>query len=340
MDRHQWAGWGLGAAGLVITGLAVWSLSRERPPPAEVPVRVLALSGPVASPRAELSGLAWHDDDLVLLPQFPAAHGDAVFAIARADIEARLDGRAEGPLPVRPVPFEAPSFVVERFDGFEAIAIDGDDVWVAIERERRGDEPVGLLARGRVIGGLERIEIADVAVPLPPQNDLPNVAYEAIVVREDRVIALYETNGSVNPRPRALAFARDLADPAPVTLRMEPIEYRVTDATGVDERGRFWVTNYRWPDAPWDAGTCSITERYGSGPSHARCRTVERLVELRVERDRVEPSPRPPIQLELLDDPHARNWEGIVRLGDRGFLLVTDEHPETILAFVALPSGR
>ena len=33
----------------------------------------------------------------------------------------------------------------------------------------------------------------------------------------------------------------------------------------------------------------------------------------------------------------ARNWEGIARLEGRGFLLVTDQFPDTILAFVPYP---
>lgn len=44
----------------------------------------------------------------------------------------------------------------------------------------------------------------------------------------------------------------------------------------------------------------------------------------------------PPIQLQLIDGV-SRNWEGLVRLDERGFLLITDEFPETILAFVAKP---
>ena len=40
-----------------------------------------------------------------------------------------------------------------------------------------------------------------------------------------------------------------------------------------------------------------------------------------------------PIQLEL-DKDSPRNWEGIVRIDDIGFLIATDKHPEMILGFV------
>ena len=46
---------------------------------------------------------------------------------------------------------------------------------------------------------------------------------------------------------------------------------------------------------------------------------------------------RAPVQLELPGE-DARNWEGIVRLDDVGFLLVTDQYPQTILGFVPVPA--
>ncbi len=115
---------------------------------------------------------------------------------------------------------------------------------------------------------------------------------------------------------------------------MPRVEYRLTDATEADRRGRFWVSNYHWPGAEWQTATCSLTERHGEGESHARCVTVERLVELAHTERGVEVTRTPPIQLQLVDDEHARNWEGLVRLPGRGFLLVTDEHPSTLLGFV------
>jgi hypothetical protein len=30
----------------------------------------------------------------------------------------------------------------------------------------------------------------------------------------------------------------------------------------------------------------------------------------------------------------SRNWEGLARLDKKGFLMIVDEHPRTILAFV------
>ena len=64
---------------------------------------------------------------------------------------------------------------------------------------------------------------------------------------------------------------------------------------------------------------------------------VERLLAFQFTEDGIVLAPLAPIQLQLLPDDEARNWEGIARLDERGFLLVTDKFPETILAFVANP---
>jgi len=45
-----------------------------------------------------------------------------------------------------------------------------------------------------------------------------------------------------------------------------------------------------------------------------------------------------PIQLDLPGE-DARNWEGIARLDERGFLVVTDKYPQTLLGLVPVEAG-
>lgn len=321
----------VGAAGAL---LWVWWGPPERgPPSAEVRIRPIPMSGGAETAEAEFSGLAWWRDTLVLLPQYPERFDNNVFALAREEIEGFLDGSSAGPLEVRRVPLVAPILETHTYDGFEAIAFDGDRVYVSIETQRGDTGIVGRLLSGRVEGDLDRIVIdAEPSATLEAQNGLDNTGYEAIVLAGAQILAIYETNGAVNADPRALVFDRDLRPRG--AMPMMSLQYRVTDASDVDEEGRFWVANYHWPGAPWEIGQCELTDRYGQGESHNRCATVERLVELEVHGDRIVPTDRAPVQLELVDDTHSRNWEGLVRLGDRGFLMVTDEYPETILGFV------
>ena len=98
----------------------------------ETPIVQIPLAGPLSQPEAEISGMAWHAGDLILLPQYPERFGDgqtgAVFAVSQADILAYLDGSKPGPLEPRPVTFIATG-IQERlpgYQGFEALAIDGE----------------------------------------------------------------------------------------------------------------------------------------------------------------------------------------------------------------------
>jgi len=67
------------------------------------------------------------------------------------------------------------------------------------------------------------------------------------------------------------------------------------------------------------------------------CDTVERLLELQLTRHGIERTDKPPVLLQLLNRTTCRNWEGLVRLDQQGFLLMTDEYPAAILAFVPFP---
>lgn len=322
---------------LAVGGMAVVWAWPTAPRPREQRIeRILLVGGPEV-PEAEISGLAWHDDELVLLPQYPARFGDAVFVADLPAIEESIRHGSSGqPLAVRRVAFHAPGLeeALPGFDGYEAIVFADEDVYVTVETRRDPEHTVGYLLRGHTNSGpLEQITI-DVShrVRLAAQTDLPNTGYEALTVDGERVIALYEANGDINPRPRAFAFDRALTPLGEISV--ESIEYRLTDATEIDSQGRFWVANYHWPGSPWQPGHCSLTEQYGRGESHARCATVERLVELELVGSRIRPTGRPPILFELIDDLHARNWEGVVRMPGGGFLVMTDEHPASILAFV------
>jgi hypothetical protein len=78
--------------------------------------------------------------------------------------------------------------------------------------------------------------------------------------------------------------------------------------------------------------------RFGDPADFDPLACIERLVELQLVRDRcgdfIERTATPPIDLELLPDGTCRNWEALVRLDDRGFLMMTDKFPTTLLAFV------
>jgi len=146
------------------------------------------------------------------------------------------------------------------------------------------------------------------------------------------VVTFYESNGQeVNNSPVVHLFDTNLLGVG--TVPFPYIPYRITDVTELDENGRFWAINYNFPGDRAIQEEDSLIAQYEEGPTHLTSDGVERLVEFQYSSDGITRIEQPPIQLQLLDE-DLRNWEGIVRLDDLGFLLVTDKFPETILAFV------
>ncbi len=307
----------------------------------EHPVVRIPLEGEITKRSAEISGLAWYGRDLVLLPQYPErfslSDDGALFVLSEEDILAFLAGERTKPLSPRKVAFVAPGIrrKTPGYEGYESIAFRGTRVYLTIEAGA-GRDMMGYLVTGHVAPDGRAVMLDPGSVqPIQPQADLSNMSDEALVVGDDRLFTLYEANGeAVNPAPAAHLFRED-GEPSG-TIPFPALEYRVTDATSMDGAGRFWVLNFFfWGDrGKLRPQADALRAMYGAGPSHARYHSVERLVEYRDLGDRIERTMRPPIQLELIDDLHPRNWEGLVRLDPHGFLLATDTYPETLLAFV------
>lgn len=307
--------------------------------PTEHPVTTIPLAGPLARASAEISGLAWYGDMLILLPQYPTfvGQGSFLYALPKSAIVDYLDGRSADPLTPQAIPFAAPGLAdtIPGFQGYEAIAFAGDEVYLTVEADGRNG-PMGYLVRGTIAPDLSLIAIdADSLVEIPPQTNRGNTSDETLLVDEDTLVTLYEVNGAaLNQRPAAHLFSLD--GTVTGTVPMAALEYRVTDATAVDGNGRFWVINYFYPgDTDLRPATDPLSEQFGLGATHQQHKQVERLVELQLGAEAITLTGAPPIQLQLPDD-EARNWEGLVRLDDRGFLLATDKFPTTILGFVAV----
>ena len=293
--------------------------------------------------KAETSGMAWYGDHLILLPQYPSAMdrhpGGALFAIPRTQIEAFLDGTVTGSIKPQPVPFTSGRIekTIGGFEGFEAAVFHGDQVFLLIEA-KQGGQMKSFLLRGDVEPDLSEIRIDTASLTdVPLDVQISNFSNEALVISDDRLLLFYEGNGALAyPEARALRYTLDLQPDGSVPL--ENLEYRLTDATTPDAEGRFWVTNFFYPgDIKIAPRTDPVAEQFGKGATHSKDSVVERLVELQLpaaEDGAIALSGRPPVQLLITDDLIPRNWEGIVRLEGRGFLIATDLFPRSILAFV------
>lgn len=304
------------------------------------PVTVIPLSGPLAARSAELSGMAWYGESLILLPQYPGHFRQQLFALHKQDIVDFLRGKNLTPLQPQPIPLIDPGISTQilGFDGFEAITFIDDRVYLTVEA-RQGGGATGYLVSGVVAPDLAEIRLDQTRITaIQPQATLPNMSDETIIAVGNQIATIYEANGRfVNADPIVHFFDGFTLDPVGA-LPLTTVEYRITDATDMDNMGRFWVINYFFPG---DRALRPILKARGAaGAIDEKAQPIERLLELQFTTEGVVRTNTPPLQLQLLPDHVARNWEGVVRLQTTeidGFLVVTDSFPATMLAFVSKP---
>jgi hypothetical protein len=311
--------------------------------PPEVPVLYIPLEGPAALTQAEYSGMAWYQDELVLMPQYPQRMSDlpggVLYAIPRQALLDFIQGNSSAPIRPREVPLISADLenAVSLFEGFEAIAFKDQRVYLSIEA-REGLGMMGYLVSGQVLGNLEQVQLElDSLVKNPPQQDQSNRTDEAILIAGERVITFFESNGAqANPDAHATLFSLALEPKGEIEL--PPVEYRLTDTTEMDADGRFWMMNYFFPgDTDLLPSIDPIREHFGAGATHSQYSFVERLLEFQYTPQGINLTDTAPIQFQLSPQDEARNWEGVVRLEGLGFLVITDKFPRTILGFVAYP---
>jgi len=305
-----------------------------------IQVTQIPLAGPIDSREAEISGMAWYGDQLLLLPQypyhFPLNSAGSVFALQKTDVLDYIQGKTSRPLRPAQIPFVAPSLdrSIKGFEGFEAIAIDGDRVYLTIEASPGG--MMGYLISGQIAPGLSQIRLdTSHLTPIPPQTALPNFSDEALLVFGSRLVTIYEISGApFNPNPIAHLF--DLSLQLQDTLAFPNVPYRISDATPPDEFGRFWTINFTTLGAEMTPpASDTLTKLFQEVLSQFK--PVNRLVELQFSEMGIVPSDNPPIQFEVNHGLQDYNWEGIARLDGYGFLVATDYDPGTILGFVPYP---
>ena len=289
----------------------------------------ITLNGDITNPDQEVSGLAWYKDNLILLPQYPR---DRIYSIPKTQILDFLDSFRTT---ISPKEIKWNSSGLDKsicgFEGYESIIFDDDTVYVTIEAERRKKNS-GFIARG-IIDNIEneiiinKKSLKKIKTPVM----LRNMTYETILINNNSVITIYEVNSAkVNKSPTYYQFDKnlklDVKKPFPIT------EYRITDATEIDNEGKFWVINHFWPgdyDLLKPDLNYTITKKEDIKP-------VERLLEFQIVDEKIVRTETPPINIQLSKFGDSRNWEGIVRLDNKGFLIVTDKFPGTILAFIPL----
>ena len=300
--------------------------------PIEIP-----LKGEAAERNLEMSGLAWYGDNLILMPQYVDKEAPGFYYLSKESINDWLDGDRTSGLKPKPIRISMPSFEnkIGGFEGFEAICFMGQKAFLIIESKHDG------VMKSFLITGEMNFKKKELSInpgkleQLNVPVNLKNMGFESILKYNASLMVLFEANGmNVMKHPKADLYTNALK--YKTNLSIPNIEYRITDVSDVDGKGRFWALNHYWPGERKILlpGKDFILDGFNEGETHQKYEHVERLVELKIDGDSITRTDAPPVQLVLSEK--SRNWEGLVRLGNKGFLMITDEHPRTILSFVPL----
>ena len=334
---------GVNSPGLPVTNDSATSTSQTSAI-VEQDILEIPLPNELASASMEYSGLAWYKESLILLPQYPnRLAGDrsgSLYAIDQQNLVEFINN-PKTEIKVRTIPFDDAglSKQLDGFEGFEAIVFIEDAVYMTIET--RGGNPMkSFLVRGTVESSQENLSSISLdgssLVELPVQNNSSNASYETLTSDGNFIYAFFEQNGEAqNDNPYAIRFDPALKEMN--EIKVDSINFRLTDASLVDSDGCFWMINYFFPgDTHLIVDEDPISARYGLGESHQINEPVERLVKYCLTQEGFLLSQSPPLYLELLENDEARNWEGLAEFGDLGFLIITDKFPGSILGYIEL----
>lgn len=314
---------------LLVLALVSFASSQEKL------VKEIMLEGSAKDKSLEMSGLTWYKDELILLPQYIDYDDPAFYSISKSHLNDWLNEKSPGPIVPQKIKLKLPDYrkSIEGYQGFEAICFDGKNVYLLIE-SKDNDIMKSYIVKGAINRNNSVIEIDNDSLTeiLVPVN-IKNMGFESLIKFRNQILVIFEANGkNVYPDPKVISFSRSLKESK--LLEFENLEYRLTDATKVDKKSRFWALNFYWPGEKkrlkpaFDEVLTNTVE----GRTHKMHDHVERLVEYKIYKNKIQRTPSEPIQFII--NKESRNWEGVVRLDKKGFIVVVDEYPRTILAFV------
>lgn len=299
----------------------------------------IPLLGEAAKRKSEISGLCWYEDELILLPQYPNSfEGDLgkIFFIKKENLENIISGKDNSAIlpDFYTIDLENLENLFTLGSGFESITIFNNTAYFTIESMNDGITET-ILISGEINKDNKSIKLDKNSIIKDPTDIfIHNISDESILFHNNRIIPVYEVFGkNVNKNPKVSIFDTNLKFIKKIDF--PSVEYRITDLTSTDYNGNFWAINYLYPG---DLNKLKPTEdilinKFGIGFSHKNEKPIERLIQFNIKNDKISLANQAPIYIKLMMG-ESRNWEGLARYKNEGFLLVTDTFPETILAFI------
>lgn len=306
----------------------------------EVEFKEIPLTGEISDKESELSGLCWYGTKLLLLPQYPNRFNEKqgkIYFVEKGVIDNHINGIDDSP--INPKYFTIDLTNMEHLfslgSGFEAVTIISDTAYFTIEHLNNG-KTESIIVLGIIDTADYKISLVHESAVKDPKNlEIHNISDESILTYKNKIIPIYEIFGkNLNFDPKVSVFDNKLNYLS--YLDFPNIEYRITDVTAVDDSGYFWAVNYFYPGdyKKINPAEDALLRKYGIGESHRYLDPVERIIKFKIREKNIEICDVRPIYLQLLNNT-GRNWEGIAKYENQGFLLVTDTFPRTIFAFAA-----
>ena len=298
------------------------------------PLQEIVLAGDIAKAESQISGMAWWRNTLVLLPQYTDwRRGKSVlYTIPEKTIRAYLD--TETPMPITPeeLPIVVPKSISAHagFEGLEAILIIQDRVYVTVEISHNG-----LMQAYLVTGTIAKtgVTLTDTRIPLPAPLQIPNMAFESLSAYQNDVIAFFEVNSPRLP-VQSVAYLCEKGIAPCVPLPLESVMFRITDATRSNSRRQLWILNQSFKaiekklQSTMETDPCSTL--LGNTKGYGQLMPFQLTTE-DIRRD----TSRPVLCIQMQHvDKRIPNFEGLVRLDRKGFLVITDAYPRTLFGFV------
>ena len=174
-----------------------------------------------------------------------------VFLIKKSELESRINKTDTSSITPQKIKFKTPNYkeTIPGFDSFEAIAFRGYEVYISIEI--RFEDRMGcMIARGHIDQETLEITIPEqTLIPFDVPRFVDNMSYESLVIKGDRVYGLFEAYGdSLIKDPYVLSVNVSGKD-----IKKHPttsINYRIADATRIDNNNCFWGNISYYNDFP------------------------------------------------------------------------------------------
>src|SRR5215208_5636411 len=196
-------------AALVVLGFAGChpSVVRDQDGAIAQAIEEIPLDGSITRKKAELSGMAWVGDTLILMPQYPEKFGPnegTIFAIQKQAILEYLNGKRKEPLTPTKIVLRAPGLKdkIQDYEGFESIGVWNNSIYLTIE-SGQGHNMRGYLVSGTISADLKEI-ILDTSrvVEIEPALQMDNRTDEALVITQNKIFTFFEINGAdLNQHP-------------------------------------------------------------------------------------------------------------------------------------------